>query len=213
IGYGLIYQTEVLLPSGLVSVLWGVFPLLMALLSHYFLPGEELNRKHVFGFALGFTGVVLLFLTDVRGFGEAALASAALLLLSPLFTAFSTLMIKRHGSGCNSLVLSRNSMALGSLCLLGWGWLTEGGEPLRWTGNAIFSIVYLSIMGSCVTFGLYFWLMRHCRASRLSLIAFVTPCIALIFGQVLGDEPVTWYTLLGTTLILLGIGLGIGRAR
>ena len=102
-------------------------------------------------------------------------------------------------------------MAVGAVCLLAYAGLVESGAEFHLTGNAIFSLLYLAVFGTCVTFGLYFWLMRHCRASRLSLIAFVIPCVALILGQTLGAEPITWFTVSGTALILLGVGLGIGR--
>jgi len=201
------------LPSGLVSVLWGVFPLYMALLSAKFLPNEPMQRRHLLGFLLGFLGVVFLFVTDVQRFGPLAISAALLLLLSPLVAAFSTVLIKRHGSGCSSLLLNRNSMMLGATCLLGYALVAERQQEFHLTSIAVFSLVYLAVFGTCVTFGLYFWLMRHCRASRLSLIAFVTPCVALILGQILGDEPVTWFTVTGTGLILLGVGMAIGRPK
>ena len=35
--YAIVYRTETLLPSGLVALLWGVFPMLSALAGHFFL--------------------------------------------------------------------------------------------------------------------------------------------------------------------------------
>ena len=40
--YGIVYWTETILPSGLVCVLWAVFPMMMAFLGHQCLPGERL---------------------------------------------------------------------------------------------------------------------------------------------------------------------------
>ena len=44
-------------------------------------------------------------------------------------------------------------------------------------------------------------------------IAFITPCVALLVGQIFGEEQFTAYTLLGTAMILFGVGLGIRRRR
>ncbi len=64
-----------------------------------------------------------------------------------------------------------------------------------------------------VTFTIYFWLLRHCPANKLSLIAFITPCVALFLGQTLGGEQVTANTIGGTVMILTGVGLGIRPRR
>ena len=58
VSYGIVYRTETLLPSGLVSLLWGVFPMLMALSSHFFLPGERLHGAQWLGFVVGLLGLV-----------------------------------------------------------------------------------------------------------------------------------------------------------
>jgi drug/metabolite transporter (DMT)-like permease len=213
VSYGLVYQTETVLPSGLVSVLWGVYPLMMAILAHRFLPGERLGLGHGLGFLLGFAGVVLLFLTDVKNLGPEAIGLAALLMLSPLASAVSTFLVKKHGSGCSSMLLNRNAMALGAGILLASAAVGERGQSITWTDTAIFSIAYLALLGTVVTFTIYFWLLRHCSASKLSLIAFVTPCVALLLGQTLGGEQVTANTLLGTAMILTGVGLGMRRHR
>ncbi len=207
--YGLVYYAETLLPSGLVSVLWAVYPLMMAVLAHRYLPGERLGPSHAFGFVLGFAGVVLLFLTDVSSVGPEAMTLAALLMLSPMAAAISTLLVKKYGSGYSAMLLNRNAMAIGAGILLGGAAVAEQGEPITWSNTAIFSIVYLALAGTVVTFTIYFWLLRHCPANKLSLIAFITPCVALFLGQALGGEQITANTIGGTAMILTGVGLGI----
>lgn len=211
--YGLVYETETLLPSGLVSVLWAVYPLFMAVLAHRYLPGERLGPSHAFGFVLGFAGVVLLFLTEVSSVGPEAMTLAALLMLSPLAAAVSTLLVKKYGSGYSSMLLNRNAMAIGAGILLGGAAVGERGEPITWSNTGIFSIVYLALAGTVVTFTIYFWLLRHCSANKLSLIAFITPCVALFLGQALGGEQITANTIGGTAMILTGVGLGIRRRK
>ncbi|MGH7149815.1 MAG: EamA family transporter, partial [Planctomycetota bacterium] len=80
--YAIVYWSETRLPSGLVSVLWAVYPMLQALLGHRYLPGERLDRAQFLGFGLGFLGVALLFVTDLRSIGPEAAPAGAVLLLS-----------------------------------------------------------------------------------------------------------------------------------
>jgi EamA domain-containing membrane protein RarD len=76
---------------------------------------------------------------------------------------------------------------------------------------AIASVLYLSLAGTVVTFSLYFWLLRHVAANRMSLIAYVTPVVALLLGGLVGREPITGWTLAGTGLVLAGVGLVVRR--
>lgn len=207
--YGIVYLTETVLPSGLVCVLWGVYPLVMALIAPWILPSERLRPRQTLGFLLGFGGVVLLFVYDVLAFGSEGLAMAALLLASPVVTAVSTLLVKRHGGRCSSVLLNRNAMFVGAFALLGLAAAVEDPAEIHLTGSAVFSLLYLSLFGTCVTFGIYFWLMRHWPANRLSLIAYLTPVVALVLGTAVGGEAIAWHTVLGTVLILLGVGLGM----
>jgi drug/metabolite transporter (DMT)-like permease len=73
--------------------------------------------------------------------------------------------------------------------------------------------VELAIAGTVVTFGLYFWLLRHAAAHKLGLIANVTPAIALFLGWSLGEEPLTAFTLAGGALVLVGVLLVVGGKR
>ena len=63
-----------------------------------------------------------------------------------------------------------------------------------------------------MAFTIYFWLMRYARANRLSLIAFVHPCIALTLGWAVGGEPVTRETIAGTALVGAGVALAVRRS-
>ena len=68
---GVIYQVETVLPSGLVSVLWSVYPLVLACCAHVSLPEERLGPRQWLGLFVGFLGVALLFLTEVASVGPA----------------------------------------------------------------------------------------------------------------------------------------------
>lgn len=209
VSYAVVYWSETRLPSGLVSVLWSVFPILMAVSGHWFLPGESLRAGQWLGFVIGFAGVGLLFFTDLKHFGAGAIPAALILLLSPLAATVGTTLVKRHGAGVSSLALNRDAMWIGASLLCIAAFTTERDVPLHWTGPAIFGVVYLAIVGTAVAFGLYFWLLRHRPANHLSLISYVTPAIALLLGALLGETPITRYTLAGSFLILVGVALAV----
>ena len=81
---------------------------------------------------------------------------------------------------------------------------------------ALFSLVYLALFGTVTAFGLYFWLLRHTPANRMSVIAYVTPAVALCLGLVVRQEPIGPWTLAGLGAILAGVFLvhrGGAKAR
>ncbi len=213
LSYAIVYWSETRLPSGLVSVLWAVYPMLQALLGHRYLPGERLGGAQFLGFGLGFLGVALLFVTDLRSIGPGAAPAGGVLLLSPLVVALGTTYVKKHGAAVSSLRLNRDGMALGAAMLGIAALLAERGAPVRWTRGAVLSVLYLAFVGTVVAFGLFFWLLRHAPANRLGVIAYVTPAIALSLGIGVRGEPVTAFTVGGLGLILLGIFLVHRRGK
>jgi drug/metabolite transporter (DMT)-like permease len=207
ISYGLVYHAETVLPSGLVSLLWGVYPMLQALSGQLFLEGERLRPGQWIGFGVALVGLVLLFRTDLQSFGSEGVPTALLLLLSPISVVVGTTLVKKHGGGVSSTLLNRNGMFVAAGVLMAAALTLERGAPVAWTAPAIGSILYLSLVGTVLTFSLFFWLLRFAPAHQLGLIAYVTPVIALFLGWAVGSEPITVFTLGGAALILGGVVL------
>ncbi len=213
IAYAVIYWCETVLPSGLVSLLWAVFPLLLALLARIWLPEERLGARQWTGLAVGFAGMALVFATDLVAVGPAAVPAGAVLLLSPLAAALGNLTVKRYGAGTSSVLLNRGGMLLGGVLLGVLALATEDLGVARWTPMALASVAYLSLVGTVVAFGLYFWLLRYAPAHQLALIAYVTPVLALILGATFAGEPVGLHTVAGAALILGGVALVLRKHR
>lgn len=204
ISYGLVYWSEEVLPSSLAAILWGVFPLITALVGHVYLPASRIVGFQWLGLVLGFAGVVMLFATDVQAVGDEARFRGALLLLSPTVSAIATAYVKKHGQDVSAALLNRSALLLGGGMLAAAAWAIEGGLPVPASGRAWFSVLYLAGFGTVLTFTLYFWVLRRASAVSLSLIAYVTPAIALLLGTTLGGEPVTGWTFGGLGLVLAG---------
>jgi len=213
LNYALVYLSETILPSGLVSVLWSVFPLMMAFAGHFVTRAERLEPRQWLGFAVAFAGIVSLFLTDVASISDEAVWMGLLLLLAPASVAYSTTLIKVRAHGSSSLILNRDSILIGALGLGALSLVFERPSEAVWSGSAVFSVLYLAIPGTVVTFGVYLWLLRYVPAYRLSLTAYVTPVVALLLGSALGGEPLRGTTIAGTALVLGGVALTLITRR
>lgn len=213
VSYGIVYWAEQTLPSGLAAVLWGIYPIQTALIGHVYLPESRIVGLQWLGLVVGFFGVTLLFLTDVVSVGGDATLRGAVLLLSPTVSAFATAYVKKHGAGVSSALLNRWALFVGACMLLLAALSIEGGLEVPTEPRAVASVVYLALMGTVLTFTLYFWVLRTSSVVSLSLIAYVTPAIALVVGAGLGEERVTGWTIGGLALILLGCGLVLKKPR
>jgi len=76
-------------------------------------------------------------------------------------------------------------------------------------------VLYLAIVGSAVTFTLYYWLLSQLPAKRLALIAYIIPVEAVLIGTAVG-ETLTARVIAGSLLVVVGVALAVhrgGRAR
>ena len=217
LSYAIVYWSETRLPSGLAAVLWAAHPMLIGVLSVWLLPDERLVGRQWIGLLLGFGGIALLFATDLRTLGPGAVPAGLVMLGSPAVAALGSVIVKRDGAQTSSVLLNRNAFAIGGAMLTLIALATERGDgapAARWTAAALGSVAYLSLVGSVLAFGLYFWLLRHAPAYELSLISYVTPVVALFVGATIGDEGLGWKRLLGTAFVLCGVALVLaGRRR
>lgn len=216
VAYGITYWAEQWVPSGLVAVLFSTFPLWVAVFGYFVLPEERLGVGGLLGLVLGFGGVAVIFSDDWSALGGAGvLFAASICLISPASAAVNQVWIKRWGKGYGSLLLTGPPIGIAALMMLGLSALWEQGRPITPTWPAVLSVIYLGALGTAVTFGLYYWLMQHVSAIRLSLITFATPVVAVWLGAAFLDEPVTLRIVVGAALVLMGVGFVIrpGRVR
>ena len=212
IPYCVVYWAQQWVPSGLEATLFATYPLFVAILAHFFLPAERLRPAALGGVTLGFLGVALIYSEDLAALGGAQVRMAALIsLLSPAAAAVSTVQVKRWGAGLPALALSGPPMAFTALTVGALALATERHRPLILDAASVGSLLYLAVLGSAVTFALYFWLLARLPATRLSLITFGTPIVALTVGTLALDEPLTARIMAGVVLVLPGVGLAVVR--
>lgn len=232
VAYGIVYWAEQYVPSGLASVLWGTFPLWVALFAHFYLPGERLTPRSVIGVLTGFVGVAVIFSEDlsqlsiasdpgvaspVGAVTEAGIGSdpvpvvlaAAVLLLSPLSAAVANVAVKRWGGHLHPLSLTAVPMLVTGAVMGTVAAAFEDLGAVRFDARTVGAWLYLSIVGSAVTFTLYFWLLSHLTATRLSLITYAIPVVAVLVGTVFLGEPITGRVLAGSALVVVGVAVAV----
>lgn len=209
ISYGVVYWVEQWVPSALTAVLFATYPLFVALFAHFMLPSEPLTRAELLGIVVGFLGVGVIFSADFAALGGAqVLLASAVMLLSPVAAAVASVAVKRWGKGIHPFSLTAVPMGMTGIIMGAVAVATERDATFHFDGRSVGALLYLTVIGSGVTFTLYYWLLSHLPAKRLALIAYIIPLVALVIGLTRG-EPLTAQSLVGSALVIGGVSLAI----
>ena len=212
IPFALIYWGQQYIATGLSSILFGVFPIWVALLSHFVLKNEPLNIYKVTSVVLGFFGVVVIFWSDIFLADTRSLFGMLAVLASTFLQALSLILIKKHGEPVSPMAMNFVGMAIGGVMLLALSLVCESGLPVVWTWSGIASLTYLTVVGSVVTFMAYYWLLKRMDAVYLSLSSFINPLIAVLIGSVALGEHLSPTAVLGAAFVLIGMLTANGKA-
>jgi drug/metabolite transporter (DMT)-like permease len=210
--FALVYWAQQFIPSGLGSILFGAFPLCVALFSRIMLPGERLGPWKAAGIVLGFAGVALIFSDDLYVHDPQALLGISAILLSVILQAYVLILVKREAHEISSFALNFMGMAIAMVFLLALSGVAERSHPVHWDGVAFGSIAYLSVMGSVLTFVTYYWLLKRVDPVYLSLTSFINPVVAMGLGALVLGEGLAPVVAGGSTLVLLGILVANGKS-
>jgi drug/metabolite transporter (DMT)-like permease len=212
IPYGVLYWSEQWLPSGLAAVIFATTPLITALVAHFALPAERLTARTILGVLVGFGGIAVLYSGDFQALGGGPVArAAALMLIAPACAALSNVAVKRWGGGIHPLSISAVPMAVTAVLMGALAWVVERGRPATFNTPAVLSLLYLGLIGSALPFTLYFWLLRQEAATRMSMINYATPVLAVAIGTLFMGEPITLRIVLGSALVLVGVGVAMRK--
>lgn len=191
--------------SGLISVLFGMAPLMTSVLARFWLREQALTALRVTGMGLGIAGLATIFAHGEGAGGAQAGAGLTALVLAVFSYSASLVWLKRIDDDSHALATTAGTLAV-SLPLFGlvW-WFSDGGVPVDLPLRAEAAIAYLGIFGSVLGFALYYYVIRHLEAGRVALITLVTPVLALLLGQVLNGEEIGPRIWLGAGLITAGL--------
>ena len=209
---GCSYMGATYLPSGLISVIFGLAPLLSGLMMQG-LPGSvRLNAWHWSACLLGVFGLMLVFddslavLFSGGDVGERGIGVMWLLSAVTLF-AGSGIAVQRVGAGLKPMQQTVGGLLL-SLPCYGLA-MVLAGQELAWNGDVrgLSAIVYLAVFGSLLGFYSYFQILARLPAATVALVTLITPVLALMLGNLFNGESLGAMVLAGALLIVLALAL------
>lgn len=197
--------------SGLVSVLFGLTPLITSLFAALWLGEDALRPSRLAGLALGLGGLAVIFVTGHEVAGPQAVYGIAALVVAVIIYSASLVGLKRIGDHSPPLATTAGTLVVAVPLFIAAWWLTDGGLPATVPPRAGAAIVYLGVFGSVLGFALYYYVIKHLEAGKVALITLITPVLALLLGHLANGEAVEPRVWLGAGLISLGLALHQGR--
>jgi len=88
----------------------------------------------------------------------------------------------------------------------------ERRVPLVLDLHSLGALLYLAVMGSSVSFTVYYWTLAHAPATRVAMIAYTIPIVAVVVGAVAFGKPLRLRLLLAGAFVLAGVAW-VNRAR
>lgn len=206
------YWGALYVPSGLISVIFGLMPLVTGVFAALWLAERTLTPLRLAGLALALAGLWLIFGRPWPGAERATLGAAAVV-AGMLVQALGLVWTKRLGVGVSSLALTTGSLAVAVPGFaLAWLVFEAAHPPADVSVRAWAAIAYLGVLGSVIGFTLYYFVIKHLDTGRVALIALLTPVSALLLGQTLNHERIPAMGWSGIALIGAGLVLYEWRA-
>jgi drug/metabolite transporter (DMT)-like permease len=208
--FWLIAWGQTRIDSGIAAIGNASMPIFVALLAIRYAPHERVSGWRAVGIAIGIVGVGVLVGVDPQGGWAGAVGTLAVVLAAVSY-AVGTLYSQHKLGDSSGLLVSTASVLWGTLAILPFG-IAQGPDSVPgW--EAVAAVAMLGVVGTGVGLLLYLYLLERHGSARGSLVVYLLPPTALLYGAVFLDEPLRVTAILGLALILAGVALGSGLLR
>ena len=191
------------LPSGLAAVLIYLQPVLTGVLATPLL-GESLTWLKVVGLLVGFAGIVVVSAGALDGHVSALGVGYAV--VGALVWSLGTIAFKRYAERVDVWWAVALPFLIGGTVLTMGGAAAEG-TAITWSGPFVVAFLYSAVVGTALSWSLWFGLVGAGEAGRVASYIFFVPLLSLVIGAVFLHETLGPSLLAGAVLVIAGVYL------
>ena len=208
----LISWSEQFIQSSTAGILMGIGPILTLVLSHFLTKDDRINSVKLISIIVGFIGVLFIFEIDslfsFQSSNSIQLISKFLIIIAALGYMISNIVAYNTLKHIDSFSITFFATLFGALISIPFLIFSEFNQPSYFSIKSILPILYLGIFPTALAFQLRYHITKTSGPVFLSYVAYLIPIFALIWGFILLSEKIYFSSIVGITLILIGVFVG-----
>ena len=208
----LISWSEQFIQSSTAGILMGIGPILTLVLSHFLTKDDKINSVKLISIIVGFIGVLFIFEIDslfsFQSSNSLQLISKFLIIIAALGYMISNIVAYNTLKHIDSFSITFFATLFGALISIPFLIFSEFNQPSYFSIKSILPILYLGIFPTALAFQLRYHITKTSGPVFLSYVAYLIPIFAIIWGFILLSEKIYFSSIVGITLILIGVFIG-----
>ncbi len=209
IGYGIYYVALTYVSGATAAIVIGSGPLITAIMSHFLMHNDKMNRVKTLSIALGIFGIAIIVINSkpMTAVGKLETFGIVLLLLNSALGSFANIKVAQMNKGIGAKFLTSNQMLWGGIMLLILGRVVEGSYNFSQPFEFYSSLCWLAMV-SAVAFSIWFRLLQleEVKVSELNMWKFIIPVSgACLSWAMLPDESPDFLSVFGMLMVFLSL--------
>ncbi len=198
------------LASAEAGMLSAAGPIFVVILAHFFLKSERLHIAQAIGVVIGFIGVGLIVGIDPESIQSGDILGKMAMIAVAVSYAAGTVYSRWIGPQDAPRLAMRQQLIAG-LFTVPIALAIEQPWDVRPEPVAIVAIIGLAIWAGAIPIWLYFRLIAHTRAVTVSLVAYLTPAVAVVLGVLVLGEMLEPSAAVGLLVVFTGVAVTTRR--
>ena len=205
VGNGALVFTELLIPSGMASLIITTQPFWMVGFEALLPGGERLHAPTIGGMAIGLLGASLLFRPDV-GVDRNVLHGFLLMQVGLAGWSFGSIYQRRQAGKAHPVIAGAVQQLAAGLILAPFA-LAIHEHPVQWSARGVGALLYLVCFGSIVGYSAYVYAMDRLPVAIVSIYPYVNAVVAVALGWLFYREPFGRREALAMAIIFAGVAI------
>ena len=193
----------------MAGILMATMPISTILLSHLFLDDEKMNKQKFIGFVISFLGVFILIYRDdlfIDNSISETFESQLLVILGATLYAFAAIYGKKYKI-TDPLSASTGTILFATFFMTIYLIFIDQSKPSYSNLLLDMNILLLGVLCTAIATVIYFQILQSEGASFISMMNFLIPLWAILFGIIILNDQFSWNYILDLLVILFGIKL------
>ena len=209
IGYGIYYVALTYVSGATAAIVIGSGPLITAIMSHFLMHNDKMNRIKMLSISLGIFGIAIIVINSrpLTAVGKLETFGIVLLLLNSALGSFANIKVAQMNKGIGAKFLTSNQMLWGGVMLLILGRVVEGSYSFSQPFEFYSSLCWLAMV-SAVAFSIWFRLLQleNVKVSELNMWKFIIPVSGACLSWVmLPEESPDFLSIFGMLMVFLSL--------